>query len=105
MPGSAWLLPEEEELRLPAKYDSTASSDATSKDNVLARIADTINERQDEIFEATKAIYVSSADHVGQAEWAKLLESDEVRALFGDLVDEDPQQVLNIIKNIARPNT
>jgi hypothetical protein len=98
MPGSKWLLTDEEELsEIRLDIDSTQDSTRRTPSELRSQFAKDANIDAEEMFDARKASEASSGTS-DRAQWNQILKSGVVRKLFGDLVDSDPDQVLRVLQ-------
>jgi len=56
----------------------------------------------EDVFDARHAMDPQSGVP-GRAQMRELLKSDALRTLFGDLVDKNPEQVLQMLQSFSRP--
>jgi len=101
MPGSKWLLADEEELsEIRLDIDSTQDSTRLTPTELRSQFVEDANIDAEEIFDARKASEALSRTS-DRVQWHQILKSDVVRKLFGDLVDSDPDQVLRILQGAS----
>ncbi len=104
MPGSEWLLAEEEAFKdmSPIPHAESRSSDDSAKD-LHRKLTTASTSASEEIFNAMQGRDTPSAGP-DRSQMKELLKSEAVRTLFGDLVDKDPEQVLRMIQTFSAPH-
>ena len=103
MPGSEWLLTEEEAFKdLPGDADKGSQASHVPAKDVRPQITKVTGTAIEEVFDAKLAMDVPSGVP-DRAQMKELLKSEAVRTLFGDLVDKNPEQVLQMLQSFSRP--
>lgn len=100
MPGSDWLLVEEEEFkdRLRGSDNLSGKSRRPARD-VRADLAIRSEARTEELFDARQAVELLSGV---SGILKELLKSEAARNLFGDLVDSNPEYVLEMLQSFSQ---
>ncbi len=100
MPGSDWLLVEEEEFKDPLRgSDKLSRKSRRPAREVRADLAILSEARTEELFDARQAVELLSGV---SGTLKELLKSEAARNLFGDLVDTNPEYVLEMLQSFSQ---
>lgn len=101
MPGSEWLLTEEEQFKdLPRDSDKVSQPSRRPARDVRSDLTISTGVSTEEVLDARQAVDELSAVS-NRTELMELLKSEAVRELFGDLVDTNPEYVLEMLKSLS----
>ncbi len=102
MPGADWLLAEEEEFKSEPIDPPRAEENRRPMIGVRSELSGGLKTPVEEVFDARQAEDPPSAG-VNNTQLKELLKSDVVRKLFGDMVDKNPEQVLEMLRTFSGP--
>ena len=103
MPGDDWLLTEEEEFKkVLGAPDGVSQTSPGCGREARSGLTETFKVDSEDVFDARQAMDQPSGV-ASIAQLKQLLKSEVVRNLFGDLVDTNPEQVLEMLQTFSRP--